>query len=165
MTKKIWLLGTLALLGCGGGEELSTDGTPLTQHQFQFENRTWNITTPSDWTILPAEAQVLFIAQKGSENVAILERDLTSEDPVSQIINSAQNQFFAFTLDNQEGARWQFTGQPGPTNTPRTFHQEIKTVDGSRKFLLASCSQIAGSPNGTQCPAILNSWSMVPVGE
>lgn len=163
MTKKLWLLSVLILVGCSGDKDLSSNELPAKVHTFKFNQQTWTITTPGDWQVLPAETQVPFMAQKGSQNIAILERDLTNQDPVEQIIASAENQFFAFTLNDRNGAAWQFTGQPGPTNTPRTFWQEIKTVPNARKFLLGSCSQITESPNGSQCEAILKSWEMVEV--
>ena len=163
MTKKLWLALSFTLIGCGSNEDLTSSDIPAKTHTFQFENQNWQITTPGDWQILPAERQVPFVAQKGSQNVAILERDLTNSDPVEQIINSAQNQFFAFTLDERSGSAWKFTGQPGPTNPPRTFWQEIKTIPTARKFLIASCSELAESADGSPCGAILDSWGLVMV--
>lgn len=163
MTKKLWILCALILVGCGNGKTLSTTELPAKVHTFKSNNQTWQITTPGDWQILPAETQVPFMAQKGSQNIAILERDLTTTDPAEQIISSAENQFFAFTLNERSDTTWKFTGQPGPTNTPRTFWQEIKTIANTRNFLLGSCSQIDESPNGSQCEAILKSWGMVEV--
>lgn len=165
MMKKTIFAISFLLIGCGGDANLESGGEPPETHTFTFQGQAWQLTTPADWEILPPERQVAFMARKGSQNIAILERDLVNQNPVEQIISSAQNQFFAFTLNNRDDARWQFTGQPGPTNTPRTFWQEIKTVPSARKFLLASCSQIRDFAESSTCPAILNSWRLVPVEE
>jgi hypothetical protein len=163
MTKKLaFVLAILSLVGCGNsGTELGTGDLPPVKQTFQFEGKDWNITIPGDWEVLPAERQVPFVARKDSANIAILERDLVNQDPTQQIIESAQEQFFTFNLDNREANAWKFTGQPGPTNTPRTFWQEIKVLPETRKFLLASCSEIADNAENSKCAAMVNSWRMV----
>ncbi len=164
MTKKLALLLSFFLVACGNNnQDLNTENVPAKTHSFTVENRNWEITIPGDWEILEPETQVPFLARNGSENIAILERDLTNQDPAEQIINSAEQQFFAYTLNERDGNQWEFTGQPGPTNTPRTFWQEIMPLPNTRKFLLGSCSQIENSPLGSQCAAILNSWKDVTV--
>ncbi len=160
MTKYIVWLCALFLVGCGSNS-LSSDEVPAQQHSFRFENQNWTLTTPGNWQVLPAQTQVPFMAQKGSQNIAILERDLVNENPVEQIINSAEAQFFAFTLNKQSANSWEFVGQPGPTNTPRTFWQSIKVLPEKRKFLLSSCSQITDLAGDSPCEAIINSLALV----
>jgi hypothetical protein len=165
MTKKLALLLAFIISGCGANTEIGSEAAPPINHNFQVDNRDWRLTLPADWEVLEPETQVPFLARKGSENIAILERDVTNTDPVEQIIKSAESQFFAFQLNNQDANQWEFTGQPGPTNTPRTFWQKIIPIQNTRKFLLGSCSQIAESPMGSECAAILNSWGDVTVEE
>jgi hypothetical protein len=162
MTKYLGLVLALLLTACGNNNsELNSGDLPPQRQTFTFEGQDWHITIPGDWEILPAERQVPFLARKGSANIAILERDLVNQDPVEQIISSAEEQFFTFTLEDRDNNTWQFTGQPGPTNTPRTFWQEIKTVSTARKFLLASCSEITDNSADSKCAAIINSWELV----
>ena len=165
MTKYLALLLGLILVGCGGSDDLNSDTIPTVKHEFIVDKRNWQITLPGDWEVLEPENQVPFLARKGSENIAILERDITNTDPAEQIITSAENQFFAYTLNTRSGNEWQFTGQPGPTNTPRTFWQKIIPIQNTRKFLLGSCSQISDTPSGSSCAAIINSWGDVTVEE
>lgn len=163
MTKKIRLLFVLFLMGCGDTANLDSENVPAKNHFFTVENRNWHLTLPGDWEVLEPQTQVPFLARKGSENIAILERDTTNQDPVEQIIKSAENQFFTYTLNQRKGNEWQFTGQPGPTNTPRTFWQKIIPIKETHKFLLGSCSQTAASPLGSNCSAILANWKDVTV--
>ncbi len=166
MTKCLVILLALTLAACGSSKtDLGNKEQPAQKQTFTFQDQEWQISLPGDWEVLPAERQVPFMAQKGSANLAILERDLTNQDPAEQIINSAENQFFTFTLNNRSENAWQFTGQPGPTNTPRTFWQEIKTVTNARKFLLASCSEISDNSNDSKCGAIVGSWGLMAVEE
>lgn len=162
MTKKYWLLLVLVLSGCGATStgDVSNKAT-LQTHDFVHENRSWQIKVPSTWEVLSPEKQVLFMARNGDQNIAILERDQGNKNPVEQIISSAKQQFFKFDLKDQSANAWKFVGQPGPTNTPRTFWQQIKTVPEARKFLLASCSQHEGSPTKSSCASILKSWKEV----
>ena len=164
MTKYLVILLALTLAACGSSKtDLGNKEQPAQKQTFTFNGQDWHITLPGDWEVLPAERQVPFMAQKGSANLAILERDRTNQDPAEQIINSAEKQFFTFTLNNRSENTWQFTGQPGPTNTPRTFWQEAKTISDTPKFLLASCSEITDNSKNSKCAAIVGSWEMVVV--
>lgn len=162
MTKYLGIVLALLLTACGNSAtKLGDEEQPAQEHIFAFEGQDWRLTLPGDWEILPTERQVPFMARKGSANIAILERDLVNQNPVEQIISSAEDQFFTFTLDNRSENAWQFTGQPGPTNTPRTFWQEIKIVSEARKFLLTSCSEITDNSEDSKCGAIVGSWELV----
>ena len=158
MTKKYWLILALILVGCG--EQAAPKSTTIS-HTFSYQGKTWQIQIPETWEILAPDRSTLFMARNGDENVAILERDLSSNNPAEQIINSAKNDFFSFNLENQSQTAWAFNGKPTATTIARNFWQQIESLPEANKFLLASCSQHQDSPIKSSCASILKSWKLV----
>lgn len=157
-----YLLSLLAILLVGCGTTTVSGGASLTlnPHYFSYQKQNWQLNIPSTWEILGSDKNTLFMARNGDENIAILERNLSSQSPSQQIIKSAKNGFFSFELQSQNETQWSFSGQPSTTTPPRTFWQKAQIV-ANNKFLLASCSQHQNSAAKSSCSRILNSWQVV----
>ena len=159
MTKKLPLILTFLLLGCGGTTtpDLPSEATIDTKI-IRYQDLDWQVQIPSTWNLLAPQNQALLMAQNGDENLAILERSVTDIAPKEQILGSAKQQFFNFKMIAEKNNTWQFSGKLAVTSPERIFWQKVEMVPNKNTFLLASCSQHAGSPSESFCESILRSW-------
>lgn len=152
---RIFLLSflSLTLIGCGPTLTSST----ATKLSAQGQNYTLEI--PSDWQTLPPPEGVVFMAQKGDQNFVILERQAKQSDLKSQILQSAQQDFFSFEILEESSLSWAFKGQVRASLPTRIFEQKIYSKSDS--LLLGSCSYETSKTSKSDCEKILKSWEVL----
>jgi hypothetical protein len=166
MRKKIVLALGFVLLGCGGGNDTPTASTAT--DAFIIGDTTWEITLPSDWQKLavPQGFNALMLAQKDSQNFAILQEVGAPENLGQEIFTKAEEDFLMFeAVDFSEKTNtWRFRGKTTPDKPVREFIQKVFLIPNTNAFLLGSCSWEPTINTSTDCQKLINSWQ-IPVDE